>query len=618
MFSFYINKCDNYLINFYKPNFEIKCFNKRRTFENFERISNMFIYRYITTFIDINLNNTLYLLFGSNESKINYYKKLLHKTEFDFTCYVNNQTPLRTNILKDVRNNILKEGDVIKLPKKVKKEKKYKEILMDWDIDKIIPKHTYSYHFHSSEYLFYPFVHFGVNSINNNQEKENVAKSENINYFHDIDENKKTEGNKLDNQEIKENNEKNKLGDEEVSLGEEKEKIENNNNDINIEKEKEKDKDNENLKYNENEQFIFELPIELREDILKTLDPSTLPNLSPELQSEYHRLMGNDVDKNTKNSFPSLFENNNLQKNLNKNEENNEVSEDDVVNLDAFVYNKIELITYSYIEDDILFDFKYSNKNINKLVRSLDDDFIENLILYGIKNLLTHTNSSNKKKNNIDLNKYFQLIYKLNTNIQLRYKIYDLFFLLWIYAISSDKNISIKKDTFEKNIFLKSLKYIYLSNDLNENIFIDYYEHFFSWILTNYPEEMEEYFKSSTFKENGAYLLLKHNVEISNTKNAAKLKKLLNINYDKKRNVFQNLFNIIFKNKTSYIQTIYQLKLFSNIFKELPDICTINNLSKEENRLNNDINENIVENFMSSKKWLRRMGVPYLSTLNEN
>ena len=97
--------------------------------------------------------------------------------------------------------------------------------------------------------------------------------------------------------------------------------------------------------------------------------------------------MGNDVDKNTKNSFPSLFENNNLQKNLNKNEENNEVSEDDVVNLDAFVYNKIELIAYSYIEDDILFDFKYSNKNINKLVKSLDDDFIENLILYGIKNL---------------------------------------------------------------------------------------------------------------------------------------------------------------------------------------------------------------------------------------
>ena len=78
-------------------------------------------------------------------------------------------------------------------------------------------------------------------------------------------------------------------------------------------------------------------------------------------------------------------------------------------------------------------------------------------------------------------------MYKQSIN---KYKIYDLFFLLWIYAISPDKIISIKKDIFEKNIFLKSLKYIYLSNDLNYNIFIDYYEHFFSWILTNYPHEM--------------------------------------------------------------------------------------------------------------------------------
>ena len=60
-------------------------------------------------------------------------------------------------------------------------------------------------------------------------------------------------------------------------------------------------------------------------------------------------------------------------------------------------------------------------------------------------------------------------------------------------------------------------------------------------------------------------------------------------------NIFQNLFNIIFKNKTAYIQTIYQLKLFSNIFKELPDICMINNLIKEQKSLNNDINENIIE-----------------------
>ena len=598
MFSFYINRCDNYLINFYKPNFEIKCFNKRRVFGNFEKISNSFIYKYITSFIDINQNNTLYILFGSNESKINYYKKILHKMEYNFTCYVGDFATSKTNILKEVRNNILKEGDVIKLPRKVKKEKKYKEILMDWDIDKIIPKHnTYGYQFHSSEFLFYPFVHFGVNSINNNQEKENIAKSENINeninYFLDIDGNKKTEGNKLNNQEIKENNEKNIFGDVAVSEGEEKEKVENNNSDINFEKEK--DKDNENLKYNENEQFIFELPIELREDILKTLDPSTIPNLSPELQSEYHRLMSNDGEKNTKNSFPSLFENNNLKNNINQNEQNDEVSEDDVVNLDVFLYKKIDLITDSYIEDDILFDFKYLNKSINKLVRTLDDDFIENLILYSIKNLLSNRCSSNKKKNYIDLNKYFQLIYKLNTNIQIRYKIYDLFFLLWIYAISPDKNISIKKDIFEKNIFLKSLKYIYLTNDLNDNIFIDYYEQFFSWIITNYPDEMEEYFKNSTFKENGAYLLLKDNVEISITKNASKIKKLLNIKYDKKRNVFQNLLNIFFKNKATSIQTIYNLKLFLNIFKEFPNICTNNNLSKGENIINNDINENIIE-----------------------
>ena len=64
-------------------------------------------------------------------------------------------------------------------------------------------------------------------------------------------------------------------------------------------------------------------------------------------------------------------------------------------------------------------------------------------------------------------------------------------------------------------------------------------------------------------------------------------------------NIFQNLFNIIFKNKTAYIQTIYQLKLFSNIFKELPDICMINNLIKEQKSLNNDINENIIEKLIN-------------------
>ena len=51
IFSFYQNRINNNLILFHSSNFDIKCFEKRRKLEKFEKSSNSFIYRYIALVI---------------------------------------------------------------------------------------------------------------------------------------------------------------------------------------------------------------------------------------------------------------------------------------------------------------------------------------------------------------------------------------------------------------------------------------------------------------------------------------------------------------------------------------------------------------------------------------
>ena len=127
-------------------------------------------------------------------------------------------------------------------------------------------------------------------------------------------------------------------------------------------------------------------------------------------------------------------------------------------------------------------------------MKEFDDDFTETLIIYNINNILWKKIVLFNDNNDIFWNSYFQLISDFILNIQLRHKIIDLFFILWIYDIPYVKNLSNPKTDLEKNSFLKRLNYLYLEKDSFNDICVKYYDQFFFKIMSNYSKKMNKYF----------------------------------------------------------------------------------------------------------------------------
>ena len=630
IFSFYQNRINNNLILFHSSNFEIKCFEKRRKLEKFEKSSNSFIYRYIFPIEDSDklLKFFNLIVLGSTDSSINYYKKWINKIKNDYYnfCFDNEKNIINENILKEVRNNILKQGNIIKLKKKEKnikminfidkKENKEKDkgklndkikrdcindFKMSFDLDKIYSSRTPRYSYNSSDYLFYPFIHFDDfrNDINQNTEtksekNEKEKEKEKINNKEEIDEkDKNSEENKKEN--LENINEKNNN-----TLINTENEVKNNDN-----KEEDKDKYNINKteeKINVDEQFILEIPKELREEVLLNISPELIPNLSNELQSEYHRLIMKENKKNK--SSPSQNNSFHFEPSENKLKQKEENPEPEYFNEDEFLYKDIELVNHSYTEEDILFNLKYSKKNIYRLLQSLDDEFIDNLLLYNIKNIILKKKLIKNEYNIRDSNPYFELICKLILNVNLRYKIIDLLFILLICNFQSIIEVINIKENLEKNILLKKLNYLYSEKNSNENILIEYYKQLLLYIIENNEKEMKNLFIDFTFKDNGTLLASKNKKEYSITKNSKYIKNILGIKYDKNQNVISNLLNIIFSLKLNYVEMIYQIKIFTDIINNCKNasnfennnflVFTFKKNSKNENFTLN-INQNTIE-----------------------
>ena len=242
------------------------------------------------------------------------------------------------------------------------------------------------------------------NKINEKEKKDEIQKPEEKNK------------NNLDNKNVKDDSkEKNKEKEEES-----KPKPDNNNNDNII-----NTNNNEQNNNNDNLQFILELPQDLREEILRDLDPNIVPNLSPELRNEYNRVM------NRNELLPLLPFDLGYFIQLNQGPTFYE--------LRRLKYKKKNLLNILAEENNL-------NKNEEDiLISTFDDEFLENMILYDVKDILIF-----KRKNNKKFNDYGSFMNILINNEILRYKILDILLNLWICDPSYLNNL-IKEEKINQN-----------------------------------------------------------------------------------------------------------------------------------------------------------------------
>ena len=444
-----------------------------------------------------------------------------------------------------------------------------------------------------------------IKNDSNNKEENDDNNKEDKNDNNNNNENKNDDNNNENNNDINNNENKNDDNNNEKNndINNNENKNDENNNVQNNTENKNENNNNENNNQNIDNQFIVELPPDLREEILLNLDPTMVPNLSPDLQQEYHRLVNrnnlmlldfpnlqgsselNIFPLNMRDLFPDLYNNRKI-----------DFSED----RDEIRYNKLLLKKFRYNKEDILSNSKHNKEYSSIILQIFDDDFIENLFVYNIKTIITYK----QKYQNININAYFQLLNELIMNVHLRHKILDLIFMLWICDSARIKNVS--KDDREKNSLIKNLYYLYIEMDLTEDYYFDDYDQFFQNFSGNYQKEMKKYFLQTANNEKGGYISLKNKKEYSITNNSKNLKKVLEITYDKNENVLSNLLSLIMLESKSDIKKIFSIKIFTNIiqncFKTPKDEINQNkdnkdnkdNNNKEANNKNNNNNNNIL------------------------
>ena len=394
-----------------------------------------------------------------------------------------------------------------------------------------------------------------IYQINDKEKKDEIQKPEEKNKNNlDLD-------NKNDNDDSKE---KNKEKEEESKP---KPDNTNNNNDniINM-------NNNEQNNNNDNLQFILELPQDLREEILRDLDPNIVPSLSPELRNEYNRVM------NRNELFPLLPFNLNILLQLNQ---GHTQPLDKYYELRRLKYKKKNLLNILAEENNL-------NKNEEDiLISTFDDEFLENMILYDVKDILIF-----KRKNKKKFNDYGSFMNILINNEILRYKILDILLNLWICDPSYLNNL-IKEEKINQNnnSFLDKLNYIYIKLGLNEDYFLEDFEFFFTNFAIKHQKYCKTYFLQTFFNENGEYIL--DNKIYNITANSRQLKKLMNIEYKINENVLNNLINMTLVNNNSNLKTIFSLKIFTVMIHN----CIKNKSGNDELNINKETIEKILDLF---------------------
>ena len=584
-------KSKNNLIYFDRPHMSIDIFSNLDK-SIVMKTSSLFLYYYLFPF-DLNFERYFhFVLIGTKEKTVNAYFEELNKIMNEFfsmySMYDIKQIEDSKNIIKNnlIENEkVIKTKEIIKKKSEKKDEKKNKESKkIDKDKDKKLNKNNSEDLKEENELLEQMPEELrdsignqlkSLKSIENDKNKDNDKKDIKDN-MKEKQNSKESNNNNVNNDKIIENNNQMKI---------ENDNKEKNNN--------ENDKENDN-KNNNNEidiQFIMDLPSDLREDILLNLEPSMIENLSPELKNEYNRLISRNNEVILLN-IP-LDEGANSQINNFLNEENGD--NDEIQLFPNVKNNELQLKLLKYKKEDILCSYNNINTDDNNLlIKIFDDEFIENLITFNIKTILTF-----KKKSDNSFNEYYELLNELIMNDNLRYKILDLLLDTWICDTSCLLNLLKSKKIPEKNNFLKTLYYLYVEKNLTEDYFFDDYEHFFINFATKHQKEMKIFFLKTMYNDNGSYILKEDENDNGNIKeynitdNSRNIKEILNIKYKSGDNVLSNLISLTLLNSRSNLKTIFSIKIFTSVIKNcLKDI----NTDEVNNAQNNNNDNNTIKN----------------------
>ena len=297
------------------------------------------------------------------------------------------------------------------------------------------------------------------------------------------------------------------------------------------------------------DQFIVNLPQDLRQDILLGLDPQIIEHLSPELQLEYQRLTA------TQDIYYDL----------------------PAHELDFFTYSdfqskrkphshSITLKKPSYKIEDILSQQRHSKEHSLFILNLFDDDFIENILIFNIKFIC-----ESQPKFKISRNLYWLLINHLIQNAHLRHKIFDLLLILWICdSMKISKTFFPSKhnnDVFDRNSLIRNLNELFIESKLPEDFYFNDYDRFIHSFCKNFQKEMKKLFLQTVYNEKGEYVSIETNKKYQVTKNSASVRDILNIKFDSGENVLSNLLSLMLINSKSDIKKIFALKILTNIIK---------------------------------------------------
>ena len=600
-------KSKNNLIYFFRPKIDIDILNNTEK-EMVNKTLNVFIYYYLFQ-SELNFNRYFnFVLIGlKNKTSLAYFNEL-DKIVNDFLSIysVNSLDKIeitRKDVIKLIKDDesVIKEKDEEKIEKEINDEQN-KEKEKDNELLEEIPEE------------FRDLVGKKLQKEKGKEkekEKDKEDKDKEKDKQNEKQEKKDKKNKKVSNEKSKS---KNKPKDEKDEKEENKEKeqkeekvekdepkLNNDNkekkNNENIDNNLEDNNNNgNNVNHFENNDFLLDLPPELREEILSDLDPALIPTLSPELLREYNRIINRNNDLILYPIYDNL-------------EDNNIYSAQDQDSNDNFLfYNGKKKVEYQlrklkYKREELISNFSNTNNtDENNIINIFDDDFLETLIVYNIKTILIFQNKDTNK-----FNEYDDLLIQLMSNENLRYKILDILLNLWICDTSCLYNLLKTKKIPPKNSFLKNLYYLYIQTGLTEDYFFGDYEHFFISFATKHTKDMKKFFLKTIYNEkNGGYILLNNNKEkdkekdkeFSITENSKNLKKLLNIKYKNGENVLNNLISMTLLNNKSNLKTIFSIKIFTsviqNCLKNIISEDNINNTNNNEDKnKNNELNINV-------------------------
>ena len=618
------SKAKNNLIYFDRPNMSIDIFsNLDRTIVS--KTSSLFLYYYLFPF-DLNFERYFHFgLIGTKEATVSAYYDEINKIVNDFlSMYSVKDFSTFENSIKAIKKNLIENGSIIKIKEIIENKKENNKNVEEKNQIVNNNENNNAEDLKDEKELLNIMPEEIRDSISKqieNEDKDN-NKVENNENKDKKDQDKKNNNNsqikdedaimkdyQKANGEVKEEDEKNKDKNNEIKMNE--------NNDIEMkEKENEKEKENNNDTSknieNSNEidiQFIMDLPADLREEILLNLDPSMVPHLSPELRNEYNRIINeNNV---IYYDIPLFDHGNNQNSNNNGNFINNLLNQDsgenNEINLFSNEKKELNLRQLKYKREEILSNYNTAGEDNNLLLQIFDDDFIESVIAFNIKTILTF-----RKKNNKSFNEYYELLNEMLLNDNLRYKILDLLIDTWICDATCLLNLLKSKKIPEKNNFLKNLYYLYIEENLTEDYFFDDYERFFINFSSKHQKDMKKYFLKSKYNEKGAYISFENDTkkEYDITENSKNIKDILKVNYKSDENVLSNLISLTLLNSRSNIKTIFSIKIFTSVIQNcLKDITSeeansdnandslIDKSKTNELNINNETIEKIIDLF---------------------